>query len=188
MIFRRTQVNSKKGYKMFMVKENLAQKDRLEKIYKRVKLIYGSLPPQMEFLGNIDAGYLEDFLKKVMKIVKHPNINPNLFAFIRLHIAFKEGYEYCKKFNTKFLLAKGYEQIDLDSAIESINNIPFDSKHQKLASFAIKAIYNSNTCTQKDLEALEALNWTQKDIIDAVEHAGDIFRNGRILSAYSIKA
>ena len=27
----------------------------------------------------------------------------------------------------------------------------------------------------------------EKDVFDAVEHAGTIFRNGRILTAYSIK-
>ena len=72
---------------MFMVQKNTAQKERLDKIYRRVRAIYGELPPQMEFLGNIDADYLEDFLKSVLRLMKHPNIKLDIFAFIRLNIA-----------------------------------------------------------------------------------------------------
>jgi len=172
---------------MFMVKENIAQKKSLEKIYKRVKVLYGTVPPQMKFLGNIDASYLENFLKMVIAITKHPNINKDLFTFIRLHIAFKEGYEYCKAFNSKMLLNGGYEQNILDEVIENIANIPLDNKHQKLAQCAVKVIYDSNSCRQSDFDSLESLGWSQKDIFDAIEHAGTIFRNGRILTAYSAK-
>ena len=173
---------------MFMVKENLAQKEQLEKIHKRVKVLYGTVPPQMQFLGNIDASYLENFLKMVIAITKHPNINRDLFTFIRLHIAFKEGYEYCKAFNRKMLLDSGYKQDILDEVIANIANIPLDSKHQKLAQFAVKAIYDPNNCTQDDFDSLENIGWHQKDIFDAIEHAGTIFRNGRILTAYSTKS
>jgi len=173
---------------MFMTKENIDQKKSLEKIYRRVKVIYGAIPPQMQFLGNIDVSYLENFLKMVISITKHPNINRDLFTFIRLHIAFKESYEYCKAFNSKMLLNGGYEQNILDEVIENIANIPLDNKHQKLAQFAIKAIYDSNNCRQSDFDNLESLGWSQKDIFDAIEHAGTIFRNGRILTAYSTKS
>jgi len=172
---------------MFMVQENIAQKEKLEKVLRRVKVVYGKVPPQMEFLGNIEVEYLENFLKMVMRMVKHPNINPDLFGFIRLHVAFKEEYDYCKKYNTQFLLSKGYTQEALDKAIKTIGDAPFDSKHQALAIFAIKAIYESRACKQEDFEMLYALDWSQKDVFDAVDHAGTIFRNGRILMAYSCK-
>jgi len=172
---------------MFMVQKNEAQKERLTKILKKVKLVYGAVPPQMEFLGNIDVDYLEDFLKAAIRIVKHPHINPDLFGFIRLHVAFKEEYPYCKIFNTKMLLAKGYMQAQLDAVIADISTVPFDDKHQVLALHAIKAIYESKAFTQSDFDALYAKGWTQKDVFDAIEHAGTIFRNGRILTTYAFK-
>lgn len=172
---------------MFMVEKNEAQKERLEKIFKKVKLVYGVVPPQMEFLGNIDADYLEDFLKAAIRIVKHPHIEPDLFAFLRLHVAFKEDYPYCKMFNNKMLLAKGYTQEQLDAVVSDIGTVPFDDKNQILALYAIKAIYESKSFTQNDFDTLYAMEWTQKDIFDAIEHAGTIFRNGRILTAYAIK-
>jgi len=172
---------------MFMYKENITQKEKLEKVLNRVKVVYGKVPPQMEFLGNIEVKYLENFLKMVLRMVKHPNINPDLFGFIRLHIAFKEDYVYCKKFNTTLLLSKGYIQIQLDTVVTNVLTLPLDSKHQALGAFSIKVIYESKSCNRDDFEELYKMGWSQKDVFDAIEHAGIILTNGRILTAYSIK-
>jgi hypothetical protein len=172
---------------MFIVQKNEIQKEKLEKLLKRVKIIYGVVPPQMEFLGNIEVAYLEDFLKMVMRVMKHPNIELDLFGFIRLHIAFKEDYIYCKMFNTQLLLSKGYSQDQLDVVISDISAVPLDAKHQALATFAVKVIYESKICTQDDFDKLYEMNWSQKDVFDVVEHAGSILKNGRILMAYTVK-
>jgi len=172
---------------MFMVKENLAQKERLEKIFKKIKVVYGTVPPQMKFLGNIEADYLEDFLVMILRIAKHPHIDPNLFTFLRLYIAFREEYAYCKMFNTQMLQIKGYTQEEQERVIDDLSNVPFDEKHKALAVFAVKAIYESKTCMQSDFDALYEMGWTQRDVFDAIEHAATLLRNGRILTAYSSK-
>jgi hypothetical protein len=170
-----------------MIKKNEEQQDRLKKMFRKVKAIYGNIPPQMEFLGNIDVDYLEEFLVSILRIAKHPNIESNLFGFIRLHVAFRENYPYCKMFNTKLLLSHKYTQEILDEVIKDIENVPFDTKHKLLAKFAIKAIYDSKNCFEDDFDKLYSLGWSQKDVFDLVEHAGTILRNGRILTAYSLK-
>jgi len=171
---------------MFYFKENITEKERLERLFRKIKAIYGEIAPQMEFLGNIDAQYLEDFINMVMRVTKHPNINQDLFSFLRLYIAFKENYIYCKAFNTKMLLKK-YPQEFLDNAIKDIETIPLDNKHIKLAKLVLKVIYNSLKVTKEDFDKLYNLGWSQKDVFDAIEHAGTLFRNGRILNAYLIK-
>jgi len=172
---------------MFMIKENLAQKERLEKIFKKIKVVYETVPPQMTFLGNIEADYLEEFLVMILRIAKHPHIDPNFFTFLRLHIAFREDYAYCKMFNTQMLQSKGYAQELQEDVINNVSNIPFDEKHKALATFAIKAIYESKVCMQSDFDTLYEMGWTQRDVFDAIEHAGTLLRNGRLLTAYSIK-
>jgi len=172
---------------MFMYQKNEAQKEKLEKLFKKVEALYGSVVPQMEFLGNIEVEYLEDFLKEAMRLVKHPNIDFDLFAFIRLHIAFKEDYTYCKAFNTKLLLGRGFIQSQLDDAVAKIGTVPFDEKHRALATFAIKSMYESRLCNALDFEELYKMGWNQKDVFDAVSHAGMILKNGRILTTYSKK-
>ncbi len=171
---------------MFYYQPNHTQEAQLDKLLRKVKVIYGDVPPQMAFLGHIDVVYLEEFLTNVLRIAKHPNIDPDLFGFLRLHVAYREGYAYCKQFNTKFLLAKGYTQSQLDAAIAEIAAVPFDAKHQALAAFAMRAIYEGGTIAAEDFESLMGLGWSQKDIFDAIAHTGDILKNGRILTAYSV--
>jgi len=170
---------------MFIYQPNQAQEDQLKRLLRKVKVIYGNVPPQMEFLGNIDIVYLEEFLTNVLRIAKHPNIDPSLFGFLRLYVAFREDYVYCKQFNTQFLLAKGFEQSQLDVAIEDIAAVPFDARHQALAAFAMRAIYEGRAIGSEDFEALMESGWSQKDIFDVIAHTGDILKNGRILTAYS---
>ncbi len=173
---------------MFYFQKNEEQEEQLTKIFRKIKLIYGNIPPQMEFLGNIELEYLEEFLTSILRVIKHPNIQPDLFGFLRLHVAFKEDYSYCKKFNTSLLLSRGYSKKQLEDAIDNISDIPFDEKHQILAHFALKAIYQSKLFNRDDFEILHDLGWSQKDIFDAIEHTGTIFRNGRILTTYTKKS
>jgi hypothetical protein len=152
-----------------------------------ITLIFGAVPANMEFMGNIEADYLEDFLKMLRRVQKHKNINPDLFTFLRLHVAFKEDYTFCKMFNSKLLLGKGYGQKLLDEVINDIALVPFDEKHKALAFYAIKALYESQDVSQNDFDALYKMGWSQKDVFDAIEHTGTFFRNGRMLMAYMKK-
>jgi hypothetical protein len=173
---------------MFMVQKNEAQKERLEKLHKIVTKMFGSVPANMEFIGNIDADYLEDFLKMAGRIQRHKNINPNLFAFLRLHVAFKESYAFCKIMNTKLLLSKDYAQEQLNEVVNDIALVPFDKKHKALATHALKALYASKEVIQNDFDTLYEMGWTQKDVFDIIDHIGTLFRNGRIMTAYTKKA
>ena len=173
---------------MFIYQQNSEQKELLGRLFKKVKIIYGNIPPHMELLGNIEADYLEDFLKMILKISRHESINPDMFTFVRLHVAYKEEYDYCMAFNTKMLLSKEYTQDQINDAISDIATIPLDDKHKQLAKYAIKAMYDSKAFTADDFETLYALGWSQRDIFDAIEHAGTLLRNGRILNTYSTKA
>jgi len=172
---------------MFMVTPNTAQSERLGKLFRRVKAIYGTVPSQMEFLGNFDADYLEDFIANVIRIARHPHIEPDLFGFLRLHIAYRESYEFCKRFNTDLLLSRDYTPAQLDAAITDIGSAPFDTRHRALAVHAVESILSPHTITQERIDTLLAMGWSQKDIFDAVSHAGDLLKNGRILAAYTNK-
>ena len=167
-----------------MVKENNIQKEKLNKIYKKVELIYGTVPQQMKLLGSIEASYVEDFLKMALRVGNHENIHIDVFTFIRLHIAYKESYIYCKKYNRQVLLSKDYTQAQLDAVIADIESIPFSIKEQKLAYYAVKSVYESSTFMQEDFDTLYRLGWSQKDVFDTIEHAGTLLKNGRILNTY----
>ncbi len=169
---------------MFIVKEKEVNNPKLIKIFKLVQAIYGTIPPQIKFLSAFGDEYVEAFLTNLSKVLKHPHIERDIFSFVRLFIAYKENYPFCKSFNTTLLLDQGYSQELLDDVIQDIQNIPFGERQKSLASFAIKAIYHPFECKESDFNTLLQLSWSQNDIFDLISHAGDILKNGRILTAY----
>ena len=171
---------------MFLIKaENAENPSReLTVMYSKLKKNFGEVPPHFKLLGMIDPDILRDTLSYLNKIMNHPTISADLFAFIRLYVANREGYEYCINFNTNLLKKRDYQEIDILRAKENFSLIPFDKNEKILASKAIKAIYNPHDFNKEDLNELYELGWSNKDIFDAIDHAGFLLKNGRIISCY----
>ena len=81
------------------------------------------------------------------------------------------------------LLLLGY----IIEVVKDIAFVPFDEKHKALATHALKALYHSKEVNQNDFDVLYEMGWMQKDVFDVIDHAGTLFRNGRIMTAYSKK-
>lgn len=173
---------------MFVKIDNQEQSAELKEINLRIEKLFGTVPLNFELLGNIDVNILKDFLTYVFKLMNHKAINPDYFGFLRLFIANQEGFNYCIGFNTKLLQAKNYNLEVINSSKSDLSQIPFDDKHKLLALKSIKAIFDSKNFNQNDFNELYNVGWSNKDIFDSIEHAGFMLRNGRILSAYSIKS
>ena len=172
---------------MFIKIENLTQKEELTELFLKIEKDFGSVPPNFELLGNIDVYLLKDFLSNISKIANHKTINPNYFVFLRLFIANQENFKYCKLFNSLLLKNRGFSAEIIKKAKEDLSEIPFDEKHKLLAIKSLKAIFQSKIFNLSDFEELYKIGLTNKDIFDSIEHAGLILKNGRILTAYSIK-
>lgn len=149
--------------------------------------MFGFLPPNFELIGNIDVGILKDFLAYLFKIQNHKTIDSNYFAFLRLFIAYQEGFKYCIGFNTKLLQSRAFEDKVIDNSKLDLSKIPFDDKYKLLAIKSIKAIFDSQNFNMEDFDELYKIGWNDKDIFDSIDHAGFMLKNGRILTAYLIK-
>lgn len=156
-----------------------------QKTLENIKSKFGSVPPHFELLATLNPKRFELFILEIMYLSSHQNIKPDFFAFLRLHIARKEQFEYCLAFNTKLLLSKGYNEKTLKSVKDDIINIPFDDRHRFLADTAIRAIYSPNNFDHKDIQLLQERGWSHADIYDAIDHAAFLFKNAKIIKAYS---
>jgi len=157
----------------------------MEKTLEEIKEKFKIVPPHWEFLASINPKRFEMFLKEISYLQNHPSINPDFFAFLRLYVASKEEFSYCKSFNTKLLLAKGYKKEVLKNIKEEISKIPLDERHKLLATKAVKAVYQPNEFTLDDIEILKIELWSDSDIYDAIDHASFLFKNAKIIKAYS---
>lgn len=172
---------------MFIQIDNQEQSAELKEINLKIEKLFGTVPPNFELLGNIDVNILKDFLTYVFKLMNHKTINPDYFGFLRLFIANQEGFDYCIGFNTKLLQTKNYDIEVINSSKSDLAQIPFDDKHKLLAVKSIKAIFDSKNFNKSDFNELYHIGWSDKDIFDSIEHTGFMLRNGKILTAYTIK-
>jgi hypothetical protein len=149
------------------------------------KNTFGTVPPHFELLATLNPERFEMFVREIAYLAGHESIEPDFFAFLRLHIAAREGFAYCQKFNNRLLRARGYTQEQVQSIRENLSNMPLDARHKLLAAKAIKAVYAPGHFSAEDLEELEKAGWSRDDCYDAVDHAAFLFKNARIIKAYS---
>jgi len=151
----------------------------------KIKNLFDVLPPHWELLASIAPKRFEMFMQEIKYLLNHPTINPDFFAMLRLHVANREDFLYCKSFNTKLLLAKGYDKRSIKELKEDIGTIPLDDRHKLLAQKAVKAMYHPTKFTIEDIKALQNISWSDSDIYDAIDHAAFLFKFARIIQAYS---
>jgi len=156
----------------------------LNRLFKKIRKIFGTLPPHYEMLGHINREMLDEIIKYVVRLTRHPTIDPHAFGFLRLLIAHREGFSYCVDFNTRMLLAQGYDNALIRRAMVDVDLFPFDDRTRLLARKSIKAIFDGAHFTDTDFQELYGAGWSSREIMDMVEHAGFMLRNGRILAAY----
>ncbi len=167
---------------MFIVSPNPLEKTL--PLLEQFKAKFGTLPPHFELLATMNAKRFEMFIEEIIYLATHPNIAANFFAFLRLHVATREGFEYCKNFNTRLLLAKGYSKESIRAAAGDMQQLPLDERHRLLADKALKAVYEADAFGSDDLESLKNAGWSLADAYDAIDHAAFLFKNARIIRAF----
>lgn len=161
-----------------------APSKKLNLMIKIFEKKFGSLPPHFKLLGTLRPEHLENSLEYLIGLTQHPTINPDLFAFLRLHIASKEEYDYCVEFNTNLLKSAGYDDDTITSSSHDISRLPFDERLKMLGEKAVKATLSFREFEKEDLKALYSLGWNDKEIYDVINHCGFMLKNGRLISAY----
>jgi hypothetical protein len=146
---------------------------------------FGIVPPHWELFAKLNPIRFELFIKEIGYLLNHPHINPDFFAMSRLYVANREDFGYCKSFNTKLLLSRGYTKGEL-ADIKSDFTLALDPKHQALADGMKKAIYNPNDFTKDSIESLKEIGWSDEDILDAIDHGAFLFKFSKILKAYLV--
>ncbi|AGF77838.1 hypothetical protein UWK_01275 [Desulfocapsa sulfexigens DSM 10523] len=148
---------------------------------------FGGVPPHFKLLGTLNSDELEITLDYVIRLMQHPTINPDLFTFLRLHIAQQEGYRYCVQFNTNLLKSAGYDNDIIIKSSGDISKVPFEKKLQILAIKAVKGVLRFKEFGKRDLDELYGVGWDDNEIFDAINHCGFMLKNGRLISSYILK-
>ena len=162
--------------------------DESVQLLQNIKDQFGQIPPHFRFFAQIHPKRFAMFLQEVAYLANHPRIKSDFFTFLRLFVATREGFAYCQKFNTKMLLMRGYTKEQIKKAAKDIREIALDERHRELAFSAMSAIYDPVHFDKETIQKLQKMDWTLRDIFDAVDHATFLLKNGRILQAFLISS
>lgn len=158
--------------------------DEVKNIYDKMTNILGFLPPHTQLFATLDLHGLKEFIDLNMYLHNHKVIDSKLLPFIRLYISTNECRGYCKKYNTKLLMALGIKKDFLRNITEHFQDIPFAKNQKLLALKVIKAIYESNSFTKDDLEELYKEGFTDKDFYDVLNYATIFMAKSKIIDIY----
>ena len=168
---------------MFMIEPNPNREMKI--LLRGIKQKLGHVPPHFELFATINPTRFKMFIEEITYLSTHAHINPDFFTLLRYTVASDNGFVYCIKLNQAFLLRKGYTLEQLHELEGTQKTLPLDERHQALFDAVMTALYAANDFTVEVIEALKILDWSDADILDAVDHGAFLFRFSKVIKAYS---
>jgi len=103
------------------------------------------------------------------------NLSQTLMTTIRFLSAERCGSGGCVVFNGNALKkSEGLTDSDLAALKNDPNLAPLNDREKKLLAFADTAVKNPDWASQKDIDALRELGWSDNDILEATYQATDM--------------
>jgi len=122
--------------------------------------LYSASPDLMEQIYQQNAYYMQ-----------HPTLGFALLAMIRMLVSEQNDCAYCIGFNESMLINRGVMTVDQVAATRhDPAAAPLDEKDKAMLLFVLKGTKAPKSIGTADLDALRALGWTDRDIMDALYH------------------
>lgn len=157
----------------------------LAEVYKRFKENMGMVPNAF-IIRSSSPELVAIQAKSLSYYFNHETLSRPLTAFIRMLVSETERCEYCINLNTGMLLQAGFTEDQLLAAKEDYEKIPLDEKDKELVKFVLKVVKDSHSTTAEDMDKLRGLGWSDRDILDAVNHGTSQVSSDMIFNAFKI--
>lgn len=143
----------------------------LAEIYEALKQNMNGFVPSAFQLKSLSPELVEVQSKFLKYYLQHPTLSGKLTAFIRLLVSVRCGGDYCKNINSWILSQVGIKPEEIEAAKADPQTAPLDDKDKTMLLFCLKVVKDAHTITEADLGNLRTKGWTDKDILDAANHA-----------------
>ena len=168
---------------MFIIGANPNREMKI--LLRGMKQKLGQIPPHFELLATVNPTRFKMFIDEITYLSTHAHINPDFFTLLRYAVANDNGFVYCIELNRAFLLNKGYTLEQLHALEGTQKTLPLDERHRALFDAVMTALYTPESFTVEAIGALKILDWSDADILDAVDHGAFLFRFAKVIKAYS---
>ncbi len=151
-------------------------------VYQEITGAFGSVPAILQVLS-ASPFQLRQQWEFIKYSVQNPRLSRELQACIRMTVSQRTACTYCVDMNAGMLVnlfGWTLDQVEATKTNPSQANLP--AREQTLLLFVLKAVENSHSTTQADVNELRGLDYSDEDILDALAVgarmvAGDIIAN-----------
>lgn len=160
----------------------------------KVADVYGQISGALGFVPNAMKTYssspalLENIWGQISFYMQHPTLSFPLLAAIRMLVSARQECEYCVGFNEAMLINHaGWTHEQVAAAMENPASAPFNEKDRALLLYVLDALKAPKQLNRSRLDALNALGWSDGEILEAVHHAAQNVAEDMVFNTFKIE-
>lgn len=144
--------------------------DKVAQIYAQIEQRFGRIPNGFQ-LYSASPDLLEQLFQQNAYYMQHPTLSFALLAMIRMLISEQNDCAYCIGFNQAMLIELGgFSAEQMAATLNDPVAAPLNEKDKAMLLFVLKGTKDAKSIDQADIDALRALGWNDRDIVDALYH------------------
>ncbi|WP_428739313.1 carboxymuconolactone decarboxylase family protein [Sulfurimonas sp.] len=143
----------------------------LAEIYKEIVEIRGDVMNSHKIFSS-SPELLRQQLEFIKYYANHKTLSLPLLAAIRVLVSTNQKCDFCIDFNTAMLVNKAGWSLDQVNAMrEDVSQANLAENEKTMLMFVMKAVKNSLSVDENDMNILRSFGWSDQDILDATSHA-----------------
>ena len=158
---------------------------KLAELYASAEQFFGSVPSNVQLYG-VSPDILENQMYFMEYFMKHRTLGAPLLSMIRILVARACKSPYCDSYNVNVLKRLGFEIEQIDAARMDPMQAPLNDKDKAMLLFVLKATSEPHSVGSDDLNALKALGWAERDMLDAVAHGARAVSTNIVFDTFKV--
>ena len=159
----------------------------LAKIYEIITSMRGTVGNNAK-LYSVSPELLRQQMDFIKFYMNHPTLSMPLLASIRIMVSSGEECQFCIDYNTAMLInMAGWTFEQVAAMRKNIDEANLPERETAMLRLAIKAVRNAHGVNADDLDSLREMNWSDSDILEAVNHATRMLATDIIFNTFKIE-
>ena len=159
----------------------------LAKIYETISSMRGTVGNNAK-LFSVSPKLLSQQMDFIKFYMNHPTLSMPLLACIRIMVSSGEECQFCIDYNTAMLInMAGWTFEQVAAMRKNIDEANLPERETAMLRLAVKAVRNAHGVNADDLDSLREMNWSDSDILEAVNHATRMLATDIIFNTFKIE-
>ena len=159
----------------------------LAKIYEIITSMRGTVGNNAK-LFSVSPELLSQQMDFIKFYMNHPTLSMPLLACIRIMVSSGEECQFCIDYNTAMLInMAGWTFEQVAAMRKNLNEANLPEREIAMLRLAVKAVRNAHGVNADDLDSLREMNWSDSDILEAVNHATRMLATDIIFNTFKIE-